>query len=634
MSSTGYVARGRAVFRDDSKLFAVGLLLASIILFLDLMAPLGVAGGVPYVVLVLICLWARHPSSAYLMASVGTLLTIVGYYFSPDGGVLWVVLTNRGLAIFAIWVTALFSAKRIAELRGRELAEKKRHALEKELSEFLGLSSEAIISVDNDGLIRLFNLEAENIFGYEAQEVLGKPLDMLVPGASREAHRRHLEKFSRGSSVERPMALRSEICGMHKDGSEFPAMASISKIESNGQTLYTAILRDITEYKESQERLQHARKLEAIGHLTGGIAHEFNNLLMVIFGNLEMIEDRLGENDPLEVFTTRAMEGARRGASLTEGLLAFSRKQRLETRNVDLNRLVHSTRSLMQRTLGQSVNFETDLEDDLWLLATDIGQVEAALLNFIVNARDAMPEGGTITVRTSNRSLGVDAFHVHEGLEPGNYVVLEVSDTGIGMTAEVKKHAFEPFYTTKAVGKGTGLGLSVVYGFAQQSGGHLEADSEVGKGTTLRLYLPRSEEEESAASEEEQKPEGGGQQSGRILVVEDDDEVRRLAAMQLAALGYDVVEASDAKAALAILKEQPNFDLLFADMALPGGTSGFELVREARAKFPYLKALFTSGYPKKNIIDLVITGDDIAVLQKPYPKSALAESVAAALESD
>lgn len=634
MRSTEYIAQVRAVWGDDGKLISGGLLLAVVILAFDLSAPLGVAGGVPYVTLVLLCLWAKHPSSTYLMAVVGSLLTIVGYYFSPEGGIPWVVLTNRGLAIFAIWAAALFSAKRIGELRARMSAEKERHDLEKKLSAYLGLSTEAIISVDVEGNIRLFNLGAENIFGYEASEMLGQSMDRLLPTAFRDIHRLHMEKFTRASDANRPMALRSEICGVRKDGSEFPAMASISRIESEGSTIYTAVLKDIADYKETQERLQHARKLEAIGQLTGGIAHEFNNLLMVIFGNLEMIEDRLEEGSPLEELTARALAGARRGAKLTQGLLAFSRKQRLETRDIDLNGLVLSMQNLMRRTLGEAVRFETNLEEKLWALSADAGQIEAALLNFAVNARDAMPKGGTITVRTANRTVRGDQPASLGGLSPGDYIVLEVSDTGTGMTPEVKKHAFEPFFTTKSVGKGTGLGLSVVYGFARQSGGYLEADSEVDKGTTMRLYLPRSGGQSGGVAGVGQQIEGPGDKGGRILVVEDDSDVRILAVMRLEELGYDVLEAEDGQAALAVLEETPNIDLLFADMALPGGMSGFELVREARAKYPHLKALFTSGYPKKDIIDLVVTGDDIAILPKPYPKDALAEGIAAALRND
>jgi CheY-like chemotaxis protein len=368
--------------------------------------------------------------------------------------------------------------------------------------------------------------------------------------------------------------------------------------------------------------------------LTGGIAHEFNNLLMVIFSNLEMIEDGLGEHNPLRKFTSRAMRGSRRGANLTQSLVAFSRKQRLEHGNVDLNGLILGMQKLFQQTLGETITIRTDLEEDLWPVLTDVGQIEATLLNFLVNARDAMPKGGTIAIRTSNRTVNDDISHLRDVLPPGDYCALEVIDTGTGMTPDVKKHAFEPFFTTKDVGKGTGLGLSTVYGFAKQSGGHVEVDSEVGKGVTMRLYLPRSEEPQRDTPEEADEFEEPKKTGGTILVLEDDPQVRALAAVQLTALGYQVIEAEDGRTALTILEERPNIDLLFADMVLPGGMSGPETVHEAREKYPNLKALFVSGYPEKEIVDFVVNGDDISILRKPYVKSELAKTIAAAMNSD
>jgi len=505
MESTRFLAEVRACLTTDGKLLAAGFVLAVVILGFDLLTPLGVAGGVPYVALVMLCLWAKHSACSYLTAATGTVLTLVGYFLSPEGGVHWVVLTNRALAILAIWAVALFSAKRITELKRRELA---------------------------------------------------------------------------------------------------------------------------------QKQLQHAQKLESVGRLTGGIAHEFNNLLMVIFSNLEMIEDGLGEHNPLRKFTSRAMRGSRRGANLTQSLVAFSRKQTLEHRNVHLNGVILGMQKLFQQTLGETITIRTDLEEDLWPVLTDVGQIEATLLTFLVNGRDAMPKGGTIAIRTSNRTVNGDISHLRDVLPPGDYCALEVIDTGTGMTPDVKKHAFEPFFTTKDVGKGTGLGLSTVYGFAKQSGGHVEVDSEVGKGVTMRLYLPRSEEPERDTPEEADEFEEPKKTGGTILVLEDDPQVRALAAVQLTALGYQVIEAEDGRTALTILEEAPNIDLLFTDMVLPGGMSGPETVHEAREKYPNLKALFVSGYPEKEIVDFVVNGDDIAILRKPYVKSELAKTIAAAMNSD
>ena len=628
------VAEVRAYLIADGKLLATGLIIAVVILAFDLITPLGVAGGVPYVILVLLCLWAKHRVSSYVMAATGTALTIVGYFFSPEGGMHWAVLTNRALAILVIWSVALFSAKRLAEIKGREIAEAKRHSLESRLSDVLRLSSEAIISVNSDGRIEFFNWGAESIFGYEAEEILGRPMESLMPESARVAHRTHVESFAQGPLTRRPMGARSELSGLRKDGSEFPAIISISKIEVDDEVLFTAIVHDISDRKKVEEQLLHAQKLESVGRLTGGIAHEFNNLLMVIFGNLEMIEDQLGEDDSLKELTSSALDGARRGAILTQGLLAFSRKQKLEHGSVDLNGIIHNMQQLFQKTLGETIKVRVELEEGLWPVLTDPGQIEATLLNLVVNASDAMPKGGTITLRTSNRTIDEDIPHLIDILPPGDYCALEVIDTGIGMASDVKQHAFEPFYTTKDVGKGTGLGLSMVYGFAKQSGGHVEFVSEAGKGTTMRLYLPRSKEQQRDVLEEAdqfKKTRNGG---GTILVLEDDSEVRALAVIQLTALGYEVIEAEDGLTALAILEERSDIDLLFADMVLSGGKSGPEIVQEAREKYPNLRAVFVTGYYDKHIVNLNVDGNDIAILRKPYVKSELAKTIAAVMNSD
>lgn len=628
------IAEVRAFLTSDGKLLAVGLLLSLIILAIDLLTPLGVAGGVPYVVLVLLCLWAKHSACIYLMAAIGTILTLVGLLLSPEGGVFWVVLTNRALAVLAIWGVALLSHKRLAEIDQRQLVETKRQSLEIRLGDVLSMTVDAVISADRQGRIKFFNPGAENIFGYESKEILGRPLEVLLPEAKREAHRAQRENFARGTASRRPMGIRSELIGMRKDGSEFPAIASISKITTGGRELYTAIIHDISERKIAQEQLQHAQKLESVGRLTGGIAHEFNNLLMVIHGNLEMIENQLRKHDPLKEFTSQAMAGAQRGARLTRGLLAFSRKQPLKSGNVELNGLILRIQRVLQQPLGASITLKTDLEEKLWPVSTDVGQIEATLLNFVVNARDAMPRGGTITVRTSNKTVDGGIHYLRDFLSPGDYCMLEVIDTGDGMTAGVKKQAFEPFFTTKESGKGTGLGLSSVYGFALQSGGHVEIDSEIGKGTTMRLYLPRSKEPKQHKPIEGDEFDRSRKTGGTILVLENDPDVRRLAATQLRSLGYDVIEAEDGPTALARLEESTDIDLLFADMVLPGGMSGPQTVHDARERYPDLKALFVSGYAGKNISDVVVDGGDFAVLRKPYMMFELAGAVAAVMNAD
>ncbi|MEE8371353.1 MAG: ATP-binding protein, partial [Sphingomonadales bacterium] len=363
-----------------------------------------------------------------------------------------------------------------------------------------------------------------------------------------------------------------------------------------------------------------------------GVAHEFNNLLMVILGNIETIESRLKEDDPLRPFAASALKGALRGAELTESLLAFSRKQRLEAGQADLNGLVGGMQSLYQRTLGESISIETNLAENLWLTSADAGQIEAALLNFVLNARDAMPNGGTISVRTSNVEIGADRAARIEGVEAGDFVALEVSDTGTGMSENEIEHAFEPFFTTKEVGKGAGLGLSVAFGFAKQSSGCLEIESELSHGTTVRLSLPRAPETEPRTEPETEAPLEPASGNGRILVLEDDAEVRQLVSTQLTKLGYKVFEAADGPAALRTLDDHPEIDLMFSDVVLPGGMSGPEAVAAAKKNgHAGLKVLFTSGYPEKDVERLRVGDRDIPVLAKPYQRLELAAAIATAI---
>ena len=387
---------------------------------------------------------------------------------------------------------------------------------------------------------------------------------------------------------------------------------------------------DITERRKVEEELRQAQKMEAVGRLTGGIAHEFNNLLMVVVGNIELLQSQLPEDGHLNSFASTAMNGAMRGAELTQRLLTFSRKQTLAIVPVDLNDLVLGLHDMLRRTLGETITLEMELAENLQNTLADRNQIEGALLNFVLNSRDAMPKGGTIIVRTSNTTLDTEAAAKADA-DRGDYVSLEIADTGHGMTAETMVQSFEPFFTTKDVGAGTGLGLSVVYGFAKQSGGFVEIDSEVGRGTTIRLSLPCVAEEERASGEKVQI--GAEPVKGRaaILVVEDDPDVRALVVGLLIGLGYDTVEAEDGQTALARLEEHPDIDLLFTDVVLPHGMSGQDVAREARRRRPDLKVVFTSGYPDTGDGDRPVDDDRTDFVRKPYRKYELAEKLAAVL---
>jgi CheY-like chemotaxis protein len=372
--------------------------------------------------------------------------------------------------------------------------------------------------------------------------------------------------------------------------------------------------------------------MEAIGHLTGGVAHDFNNLLQIVLGNLDSLKRRIdGSVMPSRSEVGRAVEnamrGAERAASLMQRLLAFSRRQPLEPRPVDVNRLVTSMSELLRRTLGESIAIETVLGGGLWRIFADPGQLESAIVNLAVNARDAMPAGGKLTIESANAHLD-DAYATeHQEVQAGQYVMLAISDTGTGMTKEVIASAFDPFFTTKDVGQGTGLGLSQVYGFVKQSNGHVKIYSEPGDGTTLRVYLPRLMAE--AVAEEEiaagTMPSGDG--SEIVLLVEDDEAVRELSATMLRELNYAVIQASDGQKALQILEIVPNVRLLFTDVGLPGGMNGRQLAEAALRLRPGLRVLFTTGYAQNAIVHHGRLDPGIDLISKPFTAAALANKM-------
>ena len=360
------------------------------------------------------------------------------------------------------------------------------------------------------------------------------------------------------------------------------------------------LLRQIEERARAEEALRHAQKMEAVGQLTGGVAHDFNNLLTVVMGGLDLILREIGREparpERLRSAAENAMQGARRAATLTHRLLAFSRRQALDPKPIDANRLVSGMSDMLRRTLGEAVTLRIGLADGLWSTEADPNQLENAVLNLAVNARDAMPEGGRLSIATANAEFGDGIAGDHA--MAGQFVVIAVSDTGTGMDEATMERAFEPFFTTKDVGQGTGLGLSQVYGFVRQSHGHVRIESEPDQGTTVRIYLPRRTSSARAEEAAPAQPALGIRADGEsVLVVEDDAAVRAYSKHCLRELGYRVVEARDAAAGLALLDRDPGIGLLFTDIGLPGGMNGRELAEAALARRPRLKVLFTSGYP-------------------------------------
>ena len=400
----------------------------------------------------------------------------------------------------------------------------------------------------------------------------------------------------------------------------------------NGQGVIDRVLassRDVTDRENAQEQLRRAQRMEAVGHLTGGVAHDFNNLLQVIRGNLELLASLVEGNEAASQRVKSALYGANRAAQLTRQLLAFARRQPLEPRVVNLGRLVGDMAEMLGRTLGESVEIETVLASGLWNTLCDPAQVESAILNLAINARDAMPKGGRLTIDISNAALDEAYARVAE-VEPGQYVLLAVSDTGVGMDAATLGKVFEPFFTTKSEEKGTGLGLSMVYGFVKQSNGAVQIYSELGQGTTVKIYLPRSREREPAYTAPVTGTLRG--RSEVILVVEDDDMVRASAVSMLRDLGYACIHASDGDSALEMIKTGVKFDLLFTDVIMPGVVKSRDLANEAQRLRPGLPVLFTSGYTENAIVHHGRLDEGVQLLSKPYSREELARKIRSVLK--
>jgi PAS domain S-box-containing protein len=645
----------------------------------------------------------------------------------------------------------------------RRKADEAERRLEAKLSGILSIAADAIISIDGQHRIVLFNQGAEKIFGYAGAEVLGKPLDMLIPTRFRGPHRGHVATFAASGTTAQRMGERREVAGLRKDGNEFPAEASISKLALDGEITYTVVLRDVTERKRLELELEqrvaqrtaelsalldavpdgivqtdisrrirvpnaalggmfgysrdelvgmHARRLfaseadadavatawrtleqggtfepvtvacrrqdgstftamvrgsvvrdgngkqlgrvgiirdvtdelkrqqalavaqrmEAFGQLTGGLAHDFNNLLTVISGNHELLEMRLKDERDLALLK-RSQAAAEMGARLTSRLLSFARRKQLAPELLSLNEQITSMVDLLRRSIGEQITLTTNLSPRLPLVKADPSEVENAVLNLAINARDAMPQGGTIVIETSEHIVDAGGLAGEARLKPGRYVRLSVTDTGRGMPPAVAARAFEPFFTTKAHGKGTGLGLSTIHGFAQQSGGTATLYSEPERGTTVSIYLPQVDAEGRHApllEADETLPPAKGE---RVLLVEDNAEVRELARVLLLGLGY-VVEAVDGGVrALELLKRGGKaFDLVFCDVVMPGGVSGYDVARWVASNLPRTRVLLTSGYPDEVANGQGVTVDAVRLLRKPYSRLELAQTLRQVLD--
>ena len=515
---------------------------------------------------------------------------------------------------------------------------------ERMVRDIIDMALDGFVQIDGEGRIREWNAQAQAILGWPRSEVLGRKFtDVIAPPDQRSEHRVLLERFL-GAVQSGGWGRRLEMDAQRHDGARIRIEVAATTLKRREGMLVNGFIRDLTEKAAMEAQLRQAQKLEALGQLTGGVAHDFNNLLTVVVGNIEILLRRLhtlaaAEGD-LDAPANAALRAANRAALLTRQLLAFSRQQTLQPRTIDIGTLVRNTVTLLRRTLGEAVAVELLVGVAQLTALVDANQLENALLNLALNARDAMPEGGRLTIDVAKLVLARTLHCWPEDVPAGEYVALAVTDTGVGMTESVLTRAFEPFFTTKEIGKGSGLGLSQVYGFMQQSGGHIAIASTPDRGTTVTLYLPcaragaaekEAPDRAEPASAPHHEPAAAGHE--KILVVEDDEDVRRFTTGTLRELGYNVVEASRGIEALRLLERHPDIRLLFSDIGLPGRMNGRQLAEEAVRRADGLRVLFTSGYAEAVLVEKGRLAPGVELIHKPFTYADLGAKVRAVLDA-
>ena len=512
----------------------------------------------------------------------------------------------------------------------RDITESRRTqaALNQEIEErqrIFETSQDLILVTDSQGKFVQVSPSSMTILGYRPEEMIGHSAAGFIHPDDLESTRQEMRSARRGHLIRNFDARY-----VHKEGHAVNLGWMGTWSEPVRRHFFVG--RDLTEKQAAEAQFRHAQKMDAVGQLTGGVAHDFNNILTVITGTIGILADAVVEDPQLSAIAKMIDDAAERGASLTKHLLAFARKQPLQPREIDVNTLVLETIKLLRPTLGEQIQISPQLAADAWLALVDPNQLTTAILNLSLNARDAMPAGGKLVVETANIHLDDGYAAMNQDVTVGNYVMIAVSDTGSGISAENLERVFDPFFTTKEVGKGTGLGLSMVFGFVKQSGGHVKIYSEVNHGTTVKIYLPRATglPDTPVESLVSMRVTGGHE---TILVVEDDALVRRYVITQIKSLGYKTLEASRASEALEIIDGPSHIDLLFTDVIMPGAMNGRQLVDTALARRPGLKTLFTSGYTENAIVHHGRLDTGVLLLAKPYRKSDLARMIRVALES-
>ncbi|MBI5576818.1 MAG: PAS domain S-box protein [Deltaproteobacteria bacterium] len=568
------------------------------------------------------------PLTVFLVVALEALHGIVPDYFSANDALAAAMMATISAAISA------FVVSRVATAVGRalDLAYEQRKRSEEALQRLAAAveqTAEIIFITDTEGAIQYVNPAFERITGFGRQEAIGSNPRILKSG-------RHDEEFYRNlwETLKRGEVWTGGLINKRKDGSLYEEDAIISPVRDDAGRLmnFVAVKRDVTEERKMEEQLRQAQKIEAVGRLAGGVAHDFNNLLTAITGYSELAFARTAEGDPVHGYVKEIRDVAGRAAGLTRQLLAFSRRQILQPRIIDLNAVVRDIDRMLRRLIGEDIDLFTSLDPDLRLTKADPGQIGQVIMNLAVNARDAMPTGGKLTIETANVYIDEAYARGHATMHPGAYVMIAVSDTGVGMDQETLSRIFEPFFTTKEKGKGTGLGLSTVYGIVKQSGGHIWVYSEPGRGTTFKTYLP-SVEETADVPEPAPEPKELIQGTETVLLAEDEEAVRMLALEILVMNGYTVLAAGDGEEALRTsARYEGKIDLMLCDVVMPG-MSGADLSRKIALSRPDMKVLFMSGYTDNAIVHRGVLDPGTAFIEKPFSPDALARKVRAVLDA-
>ncbi len=540
--------------------------------------------------------------------------------------------TNKALSRYSS------DLEREVEVRTRDhrKEERARAASERKIKSIIDNVVVGLLTTDEHGIIESFNPAAEKMFGYSADEVLGQNVSILMPSPHSELHDEYIYNYL-NHGEKSIVGRKLEVTGMRKDGTIFPHLLALSEMyileqspESSERVPcrhFIATMQDLTESKRTEDILRRAHKMKALGQLTGGIAHDFNNLLGIIIGNLDLLEDEVSDlGHTAKRQLNSALKASLRGSDLTKRLLAFSRRSTPDTSPLNINLVVEGMRNMIEKSLTASISVETIQSSNLWYADINPGELEDAIVNMAVNARDAMPEGGRFIIETQNITTDDTFIEQHPDISPGEYILLTVSDTGRGIPAEVMDRIFEPFFTTKPTGEGTGLGIPMIYGFVKRSSGHITLYSETGTGTTFKIYFPRSLRNCKTGVTDKVNVETSLNGHESILVVDDEEDLAIIAEDTLRKLGYTVFRAGNAPEALNVIAEQTQIDLLFSDVVMPGGMDGYALASEATKLKPNIKVLLASGFTNKFHANQHEDSKH-GFLSKPYRRKDMAKKI-------